>query len=207
MRLVRIGVTIDAVIEREGRGGTRTSSAYDGAIFKRHLPTMEPEVFDKALGMMVMPTDFVVRTPHYDLVDTCRRGQGTSAAVRFSRQGRWRNELLRSASLTTRWTMCLHLHIDHTGWNTTLRDRWVPTFQTRIHLSQKGICGVGAEHAKAPIRPARFSGTIACRSSKQARRCWSMTIMRSDDTITLTPTPGHSPANCCVNIFRGSARS
>jgi len=33
---------------------------------------------------------------------------------------------------------CTHLHIDHTGWNTMLRNgRWVPTFQKRqVHLPQ-----------------------------------------------------------------------
>ena len=28
-----------------------------------------------------------------------------------------------------------------------------------------------------------------------------------DDTITLTPTPGHSPCHCCVNIFSGGQRA
>ena len=28
-----------------------------------------------------------------------------------------------------------------------------------------------------------------------------------DDTITLTPTPGHSPCHCCVNIFARGKRA
>ncbi len=28
-----------------------------------------------------------------------------------------------------------------------------------------------------------------------------------DDTVTLTPTPGHSPCHCCVNIFSKGARA
>ena len=28
-----------------------------------------------------------------------------------------------------------------------------------------------------------------------------------DDTITLTPTPGHSPCHCCVNIFSKGQRA
>ena len=28
-----------------------------------------------------------------------------------------------------------------------------------------------------------------------------------DDLITLTPTPGHSPCHCCVNIFSGGQRA
>jgi hypothetical protein len=48
MRQIRIGdITIDAVIEREGpwRRPQDFFPAYDEATFKRHLPTMEPEVF------------------------------------------------------------------------------------------------------------------------------------------------------------------
>ena len=76
MKQLRIGdITIDAVIEREGpwRRPQDFFPAYDEATFKRHLPTMEPEVFDPALGMMLITYQtFVVRTPHYTiLVDTC----------------------------------------------------------------------------------------------------------------------------------------
>jgi hypothetical protein len=57
MKQVRVGdITIDAVIEREGpwRRPQDFFPAYDEATFKRYLPTMEPEVFDSALGMMVI---------------------------------------------------------------------------------------------------------------------------------------------------------
>src|SRR6476660_10330999 len=65
MRQVKIGdVTIDAVIEREGpwRRPQDFFPAYDEAIFKEHLKTMEPEVFDAATGLMVITYQtFVVR--------------------------------------------------------------------------------------------------------------------------------------------------
>ena len=51
MKQIRIGdITIDAVIEREGpwRRPQDFFPAYDDAVFKRHLPSMEPEVFDAA---------------------------------------------------------------------------------------------------------------------------------------------------------------
>ena len=34
-----------------------------------------------------------------------------------------------------------------------------------------------------------------------------MTTTLLDDTITLTPTPGHSPCHCCVNIFSRGQRA
>ena len=65
MKQLRIGdITIDAVIEREGpwRRPQDFFPAYDEVVFKHHLPRMEPEVFDAALGMIVITYQtFVVR--------------------------------------------------------------------------------------------------------------------------------------------------
>ena len=194
MRQVRIGdITIDAVIEREGpwRRPQDFFPAYEEAIFKRHLPAVEPEVFDQALGMMVITYQtFVVRTPHYTiLVDTCTgEDKGHPPPFDFPGKERWRNELfaLGIAYDQIDYVFCTHLHIDHTGWNTTLRDgAGCRHFRMRNTFSTKANMRRGRRNTrKAPIRPARYSGTIACRSLKQARRSWSTMIMRST-------TPSH----------------
>ena len=99
MKQVRIGdITIDAVIEREGpwRRPRDFFPAYDEATFKRHLPAMEPEVFDVALGMMVITYQtFVVRSLRYTiLVDTCTgEDKGHPPPFDFPGKARWRNEL------------------------------------------------------------------------------------------------------------------
>ncbi len=163
MRQVRIGdITIDAVIEREGpwRRPQDFFPAYDEAIFKRHLPMMEPEVFDQARGMMVITYQtFVVRTPHHTiLVDTCTgEDKGHPPPFDFPGKERWRNELfaLGIAYDKVDYVFCTHLHIDHTGWNTTLRDgRWVPTFPNAKYIFHKKEYAVWeAEHAKGANPP------------------------------------------------------
>ena len=53
MKQIRIGdITIDAVIEREGRWRRPHDffPAYDNTVFKHHLSTMETEFFDAASG-------------------------------------------------------------------------------------------------------------------------------------------------------------
>jgi hypothetical protein len=130
MKQVRIGdITIDAVIERDGpwRRPQDFFPAYDAAVFNRHLPTMEPEVFDAALGKMVITYQtFVVRTPRYTiLVDTCTgEDKGHPPPFDFPGKERWRNELfaLGIGYEQVDYVFCTHLHIDHTGWNTILRD-------------------------------------------------------------------------------------
>ena len=93
MKQLRIGdITIDAVIEREGpwRRPQDFFPAYDDAVFRHHLATMEPEVFDAALGTdghHLPDLRGPHPAPHHPGRHLHRRGQGPSAAVRFPRQG------------------------------------------------------------------------------------------------------------------------
>ena len=100
MRQIKIGeITIDAVIEREGpwRKPADFFPAFDQAVFDGHLPSMEPEVFDVASGMLMMTYQtFVIRTPkHTILVDTCTgEHKGHPAPFDFPGKERWREEFL-----------------------------------------------------------------------------------------------------------------
>ncbi len=185
MRQLRIGdITIDAVIEREGpwRRPQDFFPAYDEAVFKRHLPTMEPEVFDSALGMFDFPG-----------------------------KERWRNELFALGIPFDKvdYVFCTHLHIDHTGWNTTLRDgRWVPTFPNAKYIFHKReYAAWEAEHARGANPP----GTVFRDNCLPVVEAGQALLVDDDyaldDTITLTPTPGHSPCHCCLNIFSRGQRA
>ena len=217
MKQIRIGdITIDAVIERDGpwRRPQDFFPAYDEAVFKRHLPTMAPEVFDIARGMMVITYQtFVVRTPrHTILVDTCTgEDKGHPPPFDFPGKERWRNELfaLGIGFEQIDYVFCTHLHIDHTGWNTSLRDgRWVPTFPNAKYVFHKREYAVWeAEHAKGNNPP----GTVFRDNCLPIVEAGQALLVDDDyaldDTITLTPTPGHSPCHCCVNIFSKGQRA
>ena len=217
MKQLRIGdITIDAVIEREGpwRRPQDFFPAYDDAVFKHHLATMEPEVFDAALGLMVITYQtFVVRTPrHTILVDTCTgEDKGHPPPFDFPGKERWRNELfaLGVSYESVDYVFCTHLHIDHTGWNTILRDgRWVPTFPNAKYVFHKKEYAVWeAEHARGANPP----GTVFRDNCLPIVEAGQALLVDDDyaldDTITLTPTPGHSPCHCCVNIFSRGQRA
>jgi hypothetical protein len=217
MKQLRIGdITIDVVIEREGpwRRPQDFFPAYDDAVFKHHLAGMEPEVFDTALGLMVITYQtFVVRTPRYTiLVDTCTgEDKGHPPPFDFPGKERWRNELfvLRISYEQVDYVFCTHLHIDHTGWNTTLRDgRWVPTFPHAKYIFHKReYAAWEAENAKGANPP----GTVFRDNCLPIVEAGQAVLVDDDyaldDTVTLTPTPGHSPCHCCVNIFsKGQTR-
>jgi glyoxylase-like metal-dependent hydrolase (beta-lactamase superfamily II) len=210
MRQIKIGeITIDAVIEREGpwRKPADFFPAFDQAVFDGHLPSMEPEVFDVASGMLMMTYQtFVIRTPkHTILVDTCTgEHKGHPAPFDFPGKERWREEFL-ALGITFEdvdYVFCTHLHIDHTGWNTTLRDgRWVPTFPNAKYIFHKDEYAVWeAEHHKGANPP----GTVFrdnCLPIVEAGQALLVDDdYQLDDLVTLTQTPGHSPHHCCINL-------
>ena len=203
-------ITIDAVIEREGRGGGRGFlPAYDEAVFERHLPSIEPEVFDAASRMMVITYQtFVVRTPHHAiLVDTCTgEHKGIRRRSIFPGKERWRNELFALGISYDKvdYVFCTHLHIDHTGWNTTLRDgRWVPTFPNAKYIFHKNeYAAWEAEHRRGADPP----GTVFRDNCLPIVEAGQALLVDDDyaldDTITLTPTPGHSPCRSMQTLVR-----
>ncbi len=210
MRQIRIGdITIDAVIEREGpwRKPKDFFPAFDEAVFQSHLPSLEPETYDVASGLINMTYQtFVVRTPkHVILIDTCTgEDKGHPAPFDFPGKERWRKELfaLGVKFEDVDYVFCTHLHIDHTGWNTTLKDgRWVPTFPNAKYIFHKGEYAAWEEEHKKGNNP---PGTVFRDNCLPIVEAGQALLVDDDfqlgDLVTLTPTPGHSPCHCCVNL-------
>jgi glyoxylase-like metal-dependent hydrolase (beta-lactamase superfamily II) len=217
MKQIRIGdITIDAVIEREGpwRKPHEFFLNYDEATFKAHLPAIEPEMFDTALGLtMNTYQTFVLRTPrHTILVDTCTgEHKGHPPPFDFPGKERWRSEFLALGLSFEQvdYVFCTHLHIDHTGWNTVLRDgRWVPTFPNAKYVFHKREYAIWEEEHKKGKNPPGTVFRDNCLPIVEAGQALLVDDDYAlDDTITLTPTPGHSPCHCCVNIFSRGQRA
>src|ERR1700751_1912912 len=96
MHKLTIGdVTITSIIERDGpwRTPEEMFPAYDPVVGKRHLATLDPVVFDPALGKMVITYQtFVARTPkHTILIDPCTgEDKGYAPPMDFPKQP-WRD--------------------------------------------------------------------------------------------------------------------
>lgn len=217
MKQLRIGdVTIDAIIEREGpwRRPVDFFPAYDEAVFKQHLLSMDPEVFDAASGLMPFTYQtFVVRTPRRTiLVDTCTgEDKGHPPPFDFPGKERWRREFLALGLAFEQidYVFCTHLHIDHTGWNTVLRDgRWVPTFPNAKYVFHKSEYDAwAAESAKGNDPPGTVFRNNCLPIVEAGQALLVDDTFALDDTIMLTPTPGHSPCHCCVNIHSRGQRA
>jgi glyoxylase-like metal-dependent hydrolase (beta-lactamase superfamily II) len=146
MKKLSIGdVSITSIIERDGpwRTPREMFPAYDPIIGKRHIAELDSEVFDPASGRMVITYQtYIVRTPgHTVLIDTCTgEDKGYPPPMDFPKQP-WLDGFA-AAGLRFQdidYVFCTHLHIDHCGWNTVLRDgRWVPTFPKAKYVFHKG---------------------------------------------------------------------
>ena len=216
MQTVTIGdVTITSLIERDGpwRKPADMFPAYDAAVAERHLATLDPVVFDPASGKMVITYQtFVVRSPHHTiLVDTCTgEDKGHPAPMDFPKQ-RWLDEF-HAAGLSfdsIDYVFCTHLHIDHCGWNTVLRDgRWVPTFPRAKYVFHKREYAAWEEATKRGASPPGTVWRDNCLPVVEAGQALLVDDdYMLDDMVWLTPTPGHAPCHCCVNIKSGGQRA
>jgi len=212
MRALKIGdVTIASIVERDGpwRRPEDMFLAYDPEIGRRHLAELDPVVFDPASGRMVITyRTYVVRTPrHTILVDTCTgEDKGYPPPMDFPKAP-WL-EGFRAAGLRFTdidYVFCTHLHIDHTGWNTVLRDgRWVPTFPKAKYVFHKREYAAWDEATKRGANPPGNVWRYNCEPVVAAGQALLVDDdFTLDDTLWLTPTPGHSPCHCCVNIRSG----
>jgi glyoxylase-like metal-dependent hydrolase (beta-lactamase superfamily II) len=209
MQMLTLGdVTITSVIERDGpwRSPEDMFPAYDPALGRRHLAELEPFLFDHASGKMIITYQtFVVRTPkHTILIDTCTgEDKGYPAPMDFSKQpwlDGFRSTGLRFEDID--YVFCTHLHIDHCGWNTVLKDgRWVPTFPRAKYIFHKSEYAFWEAATARGANPPGNVWSYNCRPVVDAGQALLVDdSFQLDDTFSLTPTPGHSPHHCCIDI-------
>lgn len=112
----------------------------DRSAFDLHLDWLQPHFVDANRGMLLSIHTFVVKTRHHRvLVDTCvgNHKQGAGFPQWNDRNGNYLAELAAAgcAPEDVDYVFCTHMHVDHTGENTRLRDgRWVPTFPSAKYL-------------------------------------------------------------------------
>lgn len=95
--------------------------------------------------------------------------------------------------------VCTHLHVDHVGWNTMLREgRWVPTFPNARYLIGR------QEFAHWQAEGDGEQQAILADSVQPVLDAGLATLVemnhRISPEIRLTPTPGHTPGHVSVLI-------
>ena len=217
MQTIRIGdVEVASIVERDGpwRKPTEMFPSADRARVDAHLAGMPGFVYDAASDLLVVTYQtFVLRSPRRTvLIDTCvgadKTGRGDKLA--YPKQP-WLDGF---AALGLRfedvdYVFCTHLHVDHCGWNTRLvGGRWVPTFpRARYVFSRREYAFWEAETGKGNDPPGEVWRDSCLPIVEAGQALLVEDDYALDDTIWLTPTPGHSPGHVCVNVASGGARA
>ena len=202
-------VTIDAVFEDRGAfispfdmmpAATKENVA-------RHMKWMAPTWYDTVEDKLILQfQSFILRTPqHTILIDSCIGEDKERANPHFHmRKWPWLDNLaalgLTPADIDI--VMCTHLHPDHVGWNTQLRDgRWVPTFPNARYLFEKTEYAHWEQESAAG---AERIGETFKDSVLPVMEAGLAELVDGDHEVTkgiwLEPTPGHSPGHVVVNV-------
>ena len=108
---------------------------YDKEIFEKHRAWIYPNHVDESSGRIIASMhSWLIETQHHKiLVDTCIGNDKERLPYRdwHKMQAPWLNNLHATGVTPEQidFVMCTHLHVDHVGWNTRLKNgQWVPTF-------------------------------------------------------------------------------
>ena len=98
-----------------------------------------------------------------------------------------------------------HIHRDHVGWNTTLRDgQWEPTFPNARYLVARTEWDYWSAAALSEDQQRMFADSITpVRRAGQYELVDVETPVEIADGVELLPTPGHTPGHVSVRISSG----
>ena len=104
--------------------------------------------------------------------------------------------------------LCTHLHLDHVGWNTMLRDGvWIPTFpNARYLIEQQEFDYVHDEAEGSDVEPwlKEMNRAVMADSIQPVLDSGQVDLVRNDhhvcEEVRLRPTPGHTIGHVSVDV-------
>ena len=104
--------------------------------------------------------------------------------------------------------LCTHLHLDHVGWNTTLRDgAWTPTFPNARYLIEQQEFDYVKDEAEGPdVEPwlIEMNRAVMADSIQPVLDAGQVDLVRNNhqvcEEVRLRPTPGHTIGHVSVDI-------
>lgn len=167
-----------------------------------HRSWLEPTALCPETQRIILPVQtYYVKTPHHRiLIDTCvgcDKNNPDYLPWHQRRDEGWLQRLAQAGVLPHEidYVLCTHLHADHCGWNTRLRDgRWVPTFPNAKYVISSAEHDFSSTAGGVPYR----ESVLPIVQAGQAHLVDSDYAL--DDQVSLEDTSGHTPGHVAVNL-------
>lgn len=199
-------VTKVVEMEGEGFGEFLLPDAERSAL--ANIGWMQPSHLGARGGLKLSVHSFVIEANGKRILVDTNVGNGKKRRVpiwnRMSMP--WLEDLTRAgfAPESIDIVVCTHLHIDHVGWNTVLRDgRWVPTFPNARYLFVAAEYEYWKARLDDPARAELFADSLT-----PIVEAGLVDFVKADaeiiSGIRLVSTPGHTEDHCSVRIESSS---
>ena len=211
----RVGdVTVTRIVEREGPWHDPCNMFPKATPEKvaEHRAALPDFAFDAATGMINLTfQSLLLRTPrHTILIDTCVGEHQDRREGLLYPKDRWLREF-NEAGISFEdidYVFCTHMHVDHVGWNTRLRDgRLVPTFPNARYIFGRREYEYWEEwnrlHGPHRSGPSFYDSVLPIVEAGRAELVED--DFEIDELIHLSPAPGHTPGQCCANLASAGA--
>jgi glyoxylase-like metal-dependent hydrolase (beta-lactamase superfamily II) len=208
------GVSVTRVEEQIGFASfppQRYLVGFERELLQRHLSWLVPDHYSPEHDRLVTSVhSWLIRTDrHTILVDSCAGNHKERPGfARFHQLDTPYLARLRAAGAAPEdidIVLCTHLHADHVGWNTMLRDgRWVPTFPNAKYLFSRTENEIG--------NPDRNPAAEADPQRNRAYRDSVLPVIEAgqavlldgahaiDDALLVEPAPGHTPGHVILKV-------
>jgi glyoxylase-like metal-dependent hydrolase (beta-lactamase superfamily II) len=185
---------------------------FDRAVVERNLSWLAPNHYVPESDALVTSVhSWLVRTKHHTiLVDSCSGNhKDRHFWPRFHMLDTPYLERLAAAGVAPEdvdFVLCTHLHADHIGWNTQLRDgRWVPTFPNARYVFSRKECEhwdpqVNRAGAEDPHRRIAYQDSVLPVIEAGLAELVTGPHALGDDLL-IENAPGHTPGHILLKLL------
>jgi glyoxylase-like metal-dependent hydrolase (beta-lactamase superfamily II) len=189
----------------------RYLAGFERAVLEQHLGWLVPHHYAPAQDRLITSVhSWLIQTERHTILLDCCAGnhKDRPGFARFHQLETPFLNRLRAAGAAPEEidiVLCTHLHSDHVGWNTMLRDgRWVPTFPNAKYLFSRAENEYGdpRRNPKADADPQRSNAyrdsVLPVIEAGQAQLIEGNHDI--DDALLIEPAPGHTIGHTVLNL-------